>query len=512
MEALSPSIVLAAYAEQLFDGRRVVLFGDATSAVAEELVERGARTVHVYDAEPSRAALAAGQNRTKQIFIAPLDDADLAVRDGAFDVAFIEDLSSFGPPEPLLRRVRKALSSRGTALVASPNPEARIALLPRTSGSRASTPLGYYELYDAVAAEFPDVRMLGQTPFVGYAVVDFAPDGEPDVSIDSGLVPGGAEEPEWFVALASRERVDCDPVGIVQLPAAKVTSQAVGGSLSEDLRGARASEARLLDRVAELEVELTGSRKSRDADALDHRAELEAELLERDAAISDLKGQVAAADARDARAREELAALRRGAAESADAMRAELAKLTPAQGRLEAEVISHKQRSANVEAELVACKQELEALTAQLAALSEKNGALARRTAELEADKAGVLGRLEQHTSDVAAQRQKLAAAEAELAQRRADDETPKELAALEATLKERGEHIRGLTDQLREAERVGRELLRELGHGPGPGATPTGQERLTAENARLTADLEALSWTVQELEGRLSGAESVAR
>jgi len=67
MEALPPSIILAAYAEALVDGRRVVVFGDATSAVAAELVERGARNVHVYDREPSRAALAAGQNRSKQI-------------------------------------------------------------------------------------------------------------------------------------------------------------------------------------------------------------------------------------------------------------------------------------------------------------------------------------------------------------------------------------------------------------------------------------------------------------
>ena len=109
MEDLSPSIVLAAYAEQLFDGRRVVVFGDSTSAVAEELVERGARTVHVFDPEASRAAVSSGQNRTKQITVAPLDDADLAVRDGAFDVAFIEDLSSFAEPEALLRRARRTI-------------------------------------------------------------------------------------------------------------------------------------------------------------------------------------------------------------------------------------------------------------------------------------------------------------------------------------------------------------------------------------------------------------------
>jgi len=540
MEALSPSVVLAAYAEQLFDGRRVVMFGDSTSIVAEELVERGARTVHVYDPESSRAALAAGQNKTKQISIAPLDDADLAVRDGAFDVAFIEDLSSFEHPEPLLRRVRRALSSRGAAIVAAPNPEARVTLLPHTSGSRASSPLGYYELYDAVSAEFAEVRMLGQTPFVGYAVVDFAPEGEPDVSIDSGLVPGGAEEPEWFVALASRERVDCDPVGIVQLPAAKVTNAGVSGALSEDLRTARSSEARLLDRVAELEVEAAELREqAEDTTSIDHRARLEAELLQREASIADLEAQLVAAEARDARSREELGGLRRNA-ETADVARAELARLTPAQGRLESELVALKQHSANLhaelgalkqhsakldseraalkehsanlEAELAARKKELAELAPQLAELAKKNGELAGRSVELEKAKVGAEARVAEQAREVAAQRQKLTGVETELAQLRAEDETPRELAALEATLKERGEHIRSLSEQLREAERVGRELLRELGRGPGLGGSATGTELMAAENARLTANLEALSWTVEELEGRLSAASSAPR
>src|ERR1700742_3374244 len=125
MEALSPGIVLAAYAEALLDGRRIVLFGDSTSGLAEELLERGARNVQVYDPEPSRAALAAGQNREKQLAIAQHDDADLAVRDGAFDVAFVQDLSSVGDPRALLRQVRRALSTRGAAIIATPNPDAK---------------------------------------------------------------------------------------------------------------------------------------------------------------------------------------------------------------------------------------------------------------------------------------------------------------------------------------------------------------------------------------------------
>jgi SAM-dependent methyltransferase len=208
MELLSPSIVLASYAEPLLDGRRAVVFGDSTSPLAEEMIERGARSVHVCDPEPARAGEAAARNRSRQISIVPLDDADVAVRQGAFDVAIVEDLSNASNAGALLAEVRRALSVRGVAFIASPNPDAKRPLVPRTSGSTAATALGYYELYDKVVAEFPEVRMLGQTPFVGYAIVDFAPTTDLDVELDSGFLPTGAEEPEWFVAVAARGPVE----------------------------------------------------------------------------------------------------------------------------------------------------------------------------------------------------------------------------------------------------------------------------------------------------------------
>jgi hypothetical protein len=75
----------------------------------------------------------------------------------------------------------------------------------------------------------------------------------------------------------------------------------------------------------------------------------------------------------------------------------------------------------------------------------------------------------------------------------------------MEAALLERGEHIRKLSEELRESERVGRELVRELGHSNGSVA-------LASENAQLKANLEALAWTVQELEGRLSAVGASPR
>lgn len=476
MDPMSPSVVLAAYAEPLLDGRRVVVFGDATTDLGPELASRGARSVHIYDPEPARAALAANQNRDKEITVVPLDSADIAVRDGAFDVAIVPDLSGVPGTEALLRRVRRALSPRGSAIIASPNPESRFTLTPHTSGSRRTEPLGYYELYDTVAAVFEDVRMLGQTPFVGYAIVDFAPDDDPDVSLDSGLLPTGAEEPEWFVAIAGNEAAPTDAYSIVQLPASRV----VGGTsakLESELRAARGREAELLSRVSAMEARGDAAQESKArADALVQ------ELAERDVRIEQLESQLTATSARASHAASEVETLRKKAAEDGESAAA-----------------------------IGALVQEKAELSAKVARLSAENEKLGKELAAAVAQEATAQKALLSRDAEKAKLEQSLAAAEARIAKLSAAENagTPDDVSRLEAALEERAGKLRQLEKDLREAERVGRELVRELkgaqasaetrGVGLGDG------EALGQENARLRADLEALSWTIQELEGRLS-------
>src|SRR5271170_4231032 len=97
---LHPSIVLSAYLEPLVRGRRVAVLGNATIGLPDELGERGARLVHVYDPDPARVAeaiaRAAGRSASRPHGIAhALLAGDLGVRDGAFDVAIVPDLSLF---------------------------------------------------------------------------------------------------------------------------------------------------------------------------------------------------------------------------------------------------------------------------------------------------------------------------------------------------------------------------------------------------------------------------------
>ncbi|MBK6517686.1 MAG: hypothetical protein IPG04_27105 [Polyangiaceae bacterium] len=223
-DAAYPAAALGAFAETLLRGKRVGVLGDATTPLGEELLSRGARLVHVYDPDPGRLAIAAAHARSLaqgrpsdgrglRPILAQYAD-DLGVRDGAFDVVLVSDLSLFDDPLEVIRRARRLVSPSGVFIVASPNPEAKRFLLP-PSGSLDGA-LGYYELFDAVSLQFPEVKMLGQAPFVGSSIVDF-PETDPDVSVDTSLLEE-PEAPEWYVVVASDGRVDVDPYALIEIP------------------------------------------------------------------------------------------------------------------------------------------------------------------------------------------------------------------------------------------------------------------------------------------------------
>src|SRR5262245_57972620 len=113
------SIVLGAYLEPLARGRRVAVLGDATNALAEQISDRGARLIHAYDPDPARTAEVLAQRRvgeTQRVSHAVLEH-DLGVRDGAFDVVVIPDLTAFADAEDIVRRARRLVPTTGTVVV-----------------------------------------------------------------------------------------------------------------------------------------------------------------------------------------------------------------------------------------------------------------------------------------------------------------------------------------------------------------------------------------------------------
>jgi hypothetical protein len=201
MVRLPPFDVLCAYLEPLvFSSARAVIVGDASAA--PRLLEIGARSVHVFDPDETRAAMATPP-RGVQVQVLP--DHDFDVRDGAFQIGLIPDLAALPDTAATLARLRRVLGADGVLLACASNPDV------------TGEGIGYYDLYDKVALQFAAVRMIGVIEFSGTTLAELGgEDEQPDVSVDTQLIDEPAP-PYAFCALASQsEEVRLAPYAIVQ--------------------------------------------------------------------------------------------------------------------------------------------------------------------------------------------------------------------------------------------------------------------------------------------------------
>ncbi|XXX74944.1 hypothetical protein WMF30_45555 [Sorangium sp. So ce134] len=631
--ALHPALVLSAYLEPLVRGRRVAVLGDATIGLADRLLQRGARLVHAYDPDAARVAekLARSAPARQPHPSFAVFDGDLGVRDGAFDTLVIPDLSLFSDPAEILRRARRLTAASGAAIVASPNPDVARGLLP--AGARRGAAPGYYALYDLVALQFKQVRMVGQAPFVGYTVAEFAPKGEPEVSVDTSILDG-SEEPEWFIAIAGERLPRLDAFAVIELPFADFPVAAAGPS-AEALTEAQGRAERLGGELAELRT-----RHQRDRDDAGARAEsaiataarlaeVEAELDARGARLREVETRAGDAHVRAERLahqirdmEEELRSQRDRATRLAKQLDDEKRLRTKVE--LELGMIRNKPEIAGARDRLDAATAELEAARARIAELEARpavaapDPALTARVEELEAAAAGARRELSKITSErdaarrraqegeraveearrAAAKHEEIEAARAELARERdrlkervdrldrenraleeqrsaldarrqlleariveleqrvvvleqravelekrdPGEAAAAEIASLEAALRDRGHVIASLRAQLLESERVGKELVDELGTvfassataerggpgqaaGGGPGGALPGTggpgdavealrqqlDALARSAAASEADLRAASWKIAQLERELTEARDTA-
>lgn len=602
--------ILSAYTEPLVRGRRVAVLGDVSLGLAARVADRGARLVHAYDPSPARVAEAiARAGRGGPVTYAVLE-GELGVRDGAFDVVIVPDLSIFEDPTSFLRRVRRLVSHSGAAIIASPNPE-------RARGSkRRVAALGYYALYDVVSLQFTLVRMAGQAPFAGYTVADFAPEGEPEVTVDTSL-QAGSVEPEWFIAVGSEHPVELESYSVIELPAIApelLAPAATAGRENDDrvalveaqtrlamvtteletLRerqrdkarqpdGEQVTTAALSTRLSELEAEL-GARQRR-VEELEVQAghaerhveritqtnrDFEQELrAERDRAAA-LASQVEGERGARQRAERELTALRGAPAPTGDperiqALTAELvaantratelelavtqrAPVVVPEPRLAARIVELEEAMRDAQREVTVLSAQRDEAAARLEAAASRADEQASRASELaaklqkaERDRARVsddaarlkasaerdLAALRERAEALTAQKAEADRLVAELRQRPA--ELPAgvdEVDTLERALAERGRVVAGLQRDLRESERVGRELVDALalahgeamGEEPEPAEEPAASEpdeetmalrrrldALAVKAAKCEAELQAASWRNVQLEQRLA-------
>jgi SAM-dependent methyltransferase len=470
---LSASAALAAFGEALANGRKVLVLGSALSSLAELLLARGARLVHVCDPDPARALQAGARARSANLSFAAWGEPPLALREGAFDLAVIENLCAFEPTRTL-REVRRLLGPRGVVLVASPNHDGPRPLLEPALESQAE--LDYYALYDAVAAEFRHVRMLGQAPFVGYAIAEFSPEGEVEPVIDTAFLERGSEEPDYFLALAAEHRASAEAYALVQLPRAEVLAESAPRNVEEELVRLRERERQHRKRIAELEAAL--SKAGRPGAAT---LSLEHKLQRQDAWIRELEARAATADAR---------------ADAAELEIDELRKLLEAP--LPEPDVGPTEREQELERKLAQVSSRLAEAEAKLSDAETKRAEAEAKLSDAETKRAEAKAKLSDAEAKLTATSAELARAEQKLAELLAEDasEPEDDLARLEQQLAERGREVRKLERELREAERLGRELLRKVS-----------DPALARELAQARADQLAAVWTAEALRAQLVGA-----
>jgi len=481
-------------------------------------------------------------------------DEQFDVRPHAYDLVAVPDLGSFGDKQELVAQSRTLVSGRGCVLLAVRDADGSV------DSGRAGANLNYYDLYDLISAEFASVRMLGRAPFTGYTIADFAAAGEPPVTIDTSLVEV-SEHPDWFIALGSDQPLEVDPYTLVQVPAVDGRSWLTGADSPAD--GVKHAEAH--QRAAALNAELEQCRRQHEQVAnlaaereamvtalSTHAAELEAELDQlisrRDALeargkkeadrlrrqVENLSRQLAAEQQRPAETERNAEENLRTQLEQAQAQIAELEAAAPAS-------LASEQESSSP-----AGPAEVRRYEFQIGEL-KKSLATARNERDEFRDQAQKSAKLE---AELAQQRRARRDTERKLQARQAqpatDEDCAREISALEDALRQRGQQIASLQADLRESERIGRELVAELDArtsgtapsgaerppvqplaaaaapapavGPGPvddrtteGQSPAHQrqlELLAQKCSQVEADLEAANWTISGLRNQLAKAD----
>lgn len=280
----SPTSALVAHAERVISGSRILVIGNAQHILPLHLLERGARLVQVLDPDAKNVAHAALHNTERRISFAQLTESSL--RDASFDCAIVEDLSTAPDAQRLLQGVKRSIGQRGLAFVCCPSNVSTSGLLGTQPGQ-----LGFAELDELTGAVFEETILLGQAPFVGYAVVSLSLDEPPEPCLDNEFLGGEADPADLFIAICGSEEalseVDLEDMTIVQLPASRVLEADEADHQRRELHAKR--------RIESLEAELRTLRERQGEGEVER---LTRQLEQRDAWIRDLEARAENAEAR----------------------------------------------------------------------------------------------------------------------------------------------------------------------------------------------------------------------
>ncbi len=550
---LSPVSALVAHVESLVADRRVLVIGSADRSVAEHLLERGARLVQVLDPDPKRVAHAAAHNSERRVSYAQFSDSSL--RDGSFNLVIVEDIEIGENLPYLVSGVRRSLNQQGVAIFCARNPETTTGLLGASRGR-----VDYDSFCDAVEDEFDASIMLGQSPFLGYSVVQFGLEQPPEPALDNAYLGGESDPPDYYMAVCGTEEVlaslHLEDMSIVQLPAARFVQDNDTSHRDSELRAARRAESleaelrhlrsqqgngRVEELLSELEQrdswirQLESRAESADARADDAQAEmerLEQELEDTHSALlntrEDADRAVSERDAEIAK-REELeqappvAATSVAAQEEIDELEDELEEVNGQLVKALEQLKNSQAQTKKLENELALALREAkegqhhsvgrEALEEELTALDKKVRSLESTLQEKQRGQERLEKRLAEQEKEIDDLHEQLDQTEERLTRAKdeiTDNQGPslkeieQDVRGLEVQLKERGKRISELESQLRNLELYAKTLKADLEaaelNDEGQTVPQTEVDTLARALAEREADLVAAQWTIGQL------------
>jgi SAM-dependent methyltransferase/chromosome segregation ATPase len=206
------------YLEELVAGRTIVEIGCGLGVGCDFLREQGASRVVGIDRDEALLERARKRYSREGVeFQRWVAWRGLPVGDASCDLIVVPEAKAWLAELGFLEDMRRVLKPEGNLVVAVPSADRPGS----ASSDSAAQAVSYYDLVETLEPVFGRVRMMGQSPFLGYALVEYAEGAEsPDLSLDTSLVDGGnaGEGVSHYVALCGPDPRPARGYTIVQIP------------------------------------------------------------------------------------------------------------------------------------------------------------------------------------------------------------------------------------------------------------------------------------------------------
>ena len=189
--------------------RRCAVIGPGLCEIPHGLLRAGARSVHHYASDRDRQSVPVRLDRT--LLVRDLPAGEFDVREGAFDLVVVDELAALGDPSAWLGRFRRLLGASGVLVLGAT----------RATGQHPSDDEGAFslhELAELLSVQFAWIDLRGLASFHGMLVAPIGAPGGLGEFLVHPLETSRAVV-ESFLAIASQKPRAPEPALLLEVPA-----------------------------------------------------------------------------------------------------------------------------------------------------------------------------------------------------------------------------------------------------------------------------------------------------